>query len=595
MINLKHLFIFLIVFLFYPPALQAETVYGLAMHGAPKYGPDFTHLDYANPDAAKGGVLKQAASGTFDTLNPYALKGQAAKGLNLVYDRLMGRVWDEPFTLYPLIAEKVDIPDDRSSVTFTINQSARFNDGSPITADDVLFSFETLKEKGRPNMRRIYKLVRKAEKLDSHTVHFEFGEGYDRETVMILAIMPVLSKAWWENRNFDETILDIPVSNGPYSIALVDPGRRIIYERNPDYWAKDLPINVGHYNFEQVIYDYYRDDSVAFEAFKAGDLNLRREWDGAKWASAYDFPSVKNGDIFTSAIRHQRPEKVKSLIFNTRREPFNDRIVRKALVHALDFSWINQNLLHGQYQQVDSYFPNSTLAARGLPSKAEMDILGPWRGTFSNDVFGPAWEKPDSSDRRAVRANLRLADQLLRKAGWVVQGGTRVKKDDPSQRFTFEILLSAAEEEKIALSFKQQLQKLGIDVRIRVLDSAAFTGRLTNYDYDMVLYHWQNSLSPGTEQMLYWSCNAAKTPSQWNFSGICSPAVDKISSEIANAKDRISLVQHVHALDRILMHGYYMIPLHFTGQDFFAHSADILRPERTPLYGAVTETWWMAK
>ena len=307
-------------------------MFGIAMHGATKYTKSSPHLDYANPDAPKGGDIKQASIGTFDTLNPYTIKGTAADGLNLYYDRLMQRVWDEPFTMYPLIAESIDVPEDRSSVTFHINKKARFHDGSAITADDVLYSFETLKEYGRPNMRRIYKLVSKAEKIDDHTVHFAFGEGYDRETVMIVAMMPVLSKAWWtaDGRDFDSTTLTPPLSNGPYNIKSLEVGRRITYERVPDYWATDLLVNRGHFNFGSVTYDYYRDDGVAFESFKTGDLDIRREWDAAKWASAYNFPALNTGKVKAESLSHGRPERVRALIFNTRRPPFDDIEVRKA-------------------------------------------------------------------------------------------------------------------------------------------------------------------------------------------------------------------------------------------------------------------------
>jgi ABC-type oligopeptide transport system substrate-binding subunit len=274
---------------------RAEILYALSMHGSPKYAQDFDHLDYANPDAPKGGILRQAAIGSYDSLNPFAIKGKAAQGLSNVHDRLLTRVWDEPFTLYPTIAEKVDVPADRSSITFFLDPRATFQDGSPITADDVMFTFETLREHGRPNMRRVYKLVKTVEKIDDRTVHFALGEGYDRETIMILAIMPVLSKAWWAGREFDSASLDIPIASGPYKIAAIDPGRKITYQRDPHYWAADLPVNRGHYNFDTIVFDYYRDDTVAFEAFKAGQLDLRREWDANKWAKGYDIPAVKSG------------------------------------------------------------------------------------------------------------------------------------------------------------------------------------------------------------------------------------------------------------------------------------------------------------
>lgn len=563
---------------------------GLAMHGTPKYGPSASHLDYANPNAPKGGIFKQAGIGSFDTLNPFSIKGRAAEGLNLTYDRLMARVWDEPFTLYPLIAERVEIPEDRSAVTFHINPRARFHDGSPITAEDVLFSYETLKTSGRPNMRRIYALAENVTQDGPLSVTFKFGEGYDRETVMIFAIMPVLSKAYWSGRTFDTTTLEVPLTNGPYKIASVDPGRKITYERVKDYWAADLLPNVGHFNFDTIIYDYFRDDMVAFESFKAGALDFRRELDAGRWASGYDFPAIKSGAVKKDEILHNRAERVRSLIFNTRRPPFDNREVRKALSQILEFDWLNQNLFHGQYKQITSYYPNTELAAAPQISTAEQELLERFRNDLPPEVFGAPFALPPSNDSTAIRANLRRADELLNNAGFPVKDGKRLTPD--GKQFKFEIILSAPEDEKIALSYVRSLKRLGIEANVRILDSAAFIGRLTDYDYDMVLYYWQNTLSPGTEQVLYWTCAAANQPSRWNYAGICNPAIDYYSEQIANAKDRAELVALTRALDRALTYGYYAIPLYYSGKDYAAVRSYIHRPAKTPLYGIVTETWW---
>lgn len=535
--------------------------FGLAMHGEPKYSAQDTHLDYANPDAPKGGRLVMSAVGTFDTINPYSIKGKAAKGLNLVYDRLMQRVWDEPFTMYPLIAERIDVSDDRSSMSIHVNPKARFHDGTPITADDVIFSFETLKTDGRPNMRQIYKLVETVEKKDEYTINMKFGDGYDQETAMIIAMMPVISKSYWDGKVFDQTTLKEPLLNGPYKIKEIDPGRRIVYERVKDYWAKDLLPHIGHYNFDEVVYDYYRDDGVALEAFKSGDVNLRREYDAGKWHSNYNFPAAKKGEVTLESLPHGRPEKVHSFIFNTRRAPFDDLRVRKALSLLLDFDWINKNLFHNSYKQIDSFFPNSELAA------------------------------PLAEDTpKNKRAKMRAADKLLKDAGWVVKDGVRVKDGQP---FEFEIILSAPEEEKIALHFKKALERMGIKPRIRVLDSAAYIGRLNEYNFDMTLYFWLSSLSPGTEQPLYWSCKAANEPARWNFAGICDEDIDALASSVASAKTRTALVDTIHKLDQKLLAGHYMIPLYYSGEDYVAYWNKIRRPENTPLYGMVVETWWM--
>ncbi|MEZ5918940.1 MAG: extracellular solute-binding protein [Alphaproteobacteria bacterium] len=559
--------------------------HGLAMHGAPKYNPADTHLDYANPEAPKGGRMSMAAIGTFDTLNPYAIKGKAALGLNLFYDRLMARVWDEPFTMYPLIAEKVSMPEDRSAITVYLNPSARFHDGTEISADDVIFSFETLRDSGRPNMRKIYRIVKDVQKIDERTVSFIFGEGYDRETAMIIAMMPVLSKSWWSGRTFDSTTLDIPVSNGPYKIKSFEPGRRITYERDPDYWAANLLPNAGHYNFDEITYDYFRDDTIAFEAFKSGDITLRREQDAGRWASAYDFPALREERVKAEALPHGRPERVNAFIFNTRRPPFNDIRVRKALELLFDFDWANKNLFHGLYKQIDSYFPNSELAAKGAPSPLELDMLSAWKDSLPPEIF-----QARTPDTRSPREKMREADRLLREAGWSVENGKRVKDGKP---FRFEIVLDAPENEKIALHFKRALERMGIDVLICVLDSAAYRGRLNEYDFDMTLYYWLSSLSPGTEQILYWGCAAADEPARWNFAGVCDPAIDLLAGAIASTHTREELVASVRALDRILISGHYMIPLYYSGKDYVAYWNPIHHPQKTPLYGMVLETWWM--
>lgn len=540
------------------------------MTGTPKYTAKDTHLDYANPAAPKGGVLKQAAIGSFDTVNPYNIKGKAAQGMDLVTDRLMARVWDEPFTLYPMIAQSVEIPADRSSIIFHLNPKARFHDGSPITAGDVQFTYETLKESGRPNMRRIYKLVSKVEKPDTRTIKFSLGEGYDRETVMILAMMPVLSKSYWTGKTFDQTTLTPFLSNGAYKITEVDPGRRVVYERVKDYWAADLLPNKGLYNFDRVVYDYYRDDSVAFESFKSGDLNLRREWDAGLWSNGYDFPALTQKKAVRESLKHGRPDRVRAFIFNTRREPFKDIRVRQALNLLFDFEWVNRNLYHGLYDRINSYFPNTELAAKDTPPPVS------------------------NATPEQQRENMRKADALLKDAGWIVKNGVRVNAKT-GKPFTFEIMLDDPGNEKVALAFARSLKRMGITPNVRVLDSAAFLGRLNEYDFDMTLYYWMSTLSPGTEQYLYWSCEAADAPSRWNYAGICDKDIDLLSKSIASAKTRDELVEKVRALDKALMAGAYMIPVNYNSRDFVAYWKPLAHPDTMPLYGTVLETWWMNK
>lgn len=551
--------------------VENSVTFGLSMHGAPKYGAGSAHLDYANPDAPKSGTLRQAAIGTFDSVNPFAIKGKPAQGLGLVHDRLTARVRDEPFTLYPLIAQRLETPEDRSSLTVHIDPRARFSDGSAITAEDVIFSFETLRAQGRPNMRQVYKLAQRVETPDAMTVRFVFGPGYDRETAMIFAMMPVLSKKWWEGKPFDSATLTPPVASGPYKIAQVEPGRRIVYERNPDYWAANIFPNKGLYNLDRIVYDYYRDDTVAFESFKAGDLDYRREFDIAKWSTGYDFPAVRAGKARLETLAHGRPERARSLIFNTRRPPFDDIRVREALSLLPDFAWINKTLFYGKYKRINSFYPNSELAAQepqpsAPPSEAQM------------------------------RRNLREADRLLKQAGWTVTNGVRSKDGKP---FSFEILAGAPEDEKIALAFVRNLERMGIHATVRALDSAAFIDRLNGYDYDMLLYDWISSLSPGTEQALFWGCEAGKQPARWNYAGICDPRIDALAAAIPETKSRAELVADVKALDRLLMEGHYAIPLFYPGADFVAYRTFLHHPQAKPVYGLaqevfgnVLETWW---
>lgn len=533
------------------------------MHGETKYNDQSPYLEYANPNAQKGGNLKQSAIGTFDTLNPFSLKGQAPLNMNLVNDRLMRRVWDEPFTLYPLIAEKVEIPEDRSAVTFHLNPKAQFHDGTKINADDVLFSYKTLKEHGRPNMRKIYKLIEKAKKIDNHTIRFTFGEGHDRETVMIVAMMPVLSKTFWIQHDFDAALTKAPLGNGPYRVKEFDLGRKIIYERVPDYWAKDLFVNKGHYNFNTISFDYYRDDTIALEALKKGDLNLRREWNVSKWRTQYsDIPS----DLLKSELRHKRPERAEGFIFNLRRPPFDNADVRKALSLAFHHEWVAKNLYDETFTRINSIFPNSVLTA-------------PFKNKHDTPNF---------------RQRLRDASNLLKKSEWNIVDRKRVNTTT-DQPFEFELIVSKPRDEKIALTYQRALERLGIKMNVRNLDAATFQNRKTSYDYDMLAFHWQNSLSPGTEQRLYWSCEAAKEQARFNYSGICLPELDELSNKIADAKSYDELTEYAHNIDRIVRKQNLFIPLFYKDSDYIAHHQNIERPQITPIYGAVLETWWMKK
>jgi len=591
----QKIFYFVVFAVFLYPSISCADslpppVHALAMHGAPKYAADFEHLDYANPDAPQGGVLHQAVIGHFDTLNNHIIQGRAAMGLALTQDSLMARVWDEPFTLYGLVAETVQIPEDRSFIIFNLNPAARFHDGTPMTPDDVIFSYDSYRKYGHPVRRRVYGMVEKVTKLDKDSIRFDFGEGYDAETALILALMPVLPKHYWtmEGHDISKTTLTPPLGSGAYKIARLDTGRSIIYEKVADYWARDLAINAGHYNFDTVIFSYYRDDDIAFEAFKSGTYNLRRENDIGKWIIGYDIPAVQDGRIIARAIPHERPERVRSLAFNTRRNIFADRKVRQALSLMFDFDWLNKNLFYGAFKRIDSFFPNSELASRNLPQNAELAALTPYKDNLPPELFTDIYTSGDSADRRA---NMRKALKLLDDAGWHVVDQKLVQKESGAP-FGFEILLQTQEEKKIALAFAQSLERLGITVNLRQVDSAQYQGRLDSFDYDMVFFTWFNSLSPGSEQVNYWSSAAAEMNGSRNYSGVTNPAIDALAQSIAQAPNREALVTQTHALDRALLWGYYTIPLYYLGKDLMAYDAHLSSSPHVPTYGTVIETWW---
>jgi len=501
------------------------------------------------------------------------------------------RSWDEPFTLYPLIAESVDVPDDRSSITFTLNKNAKFQDDTPITADDVLFSFNILKENGRPNMRNTYKLVTQVDKINDHKIKFTLSNDRTKETVMILAMMPVLSQKWWSTQDLNKTILTPPNSTGPYLITSVDVGRRIVMERNPHYWAKNLPVAKGQYNFDRIIFNYFKNQTTAFESFKAGDTDMWIDMNPGHWTNAYDFPAAQNKLIKREEINHHRVEKMWGFIFNSTRPPFNDRNVRKALSLVIDYNWINKNIFYGQYKTLTSFFPNSMLAATGMPQEDELALLNPYKNILPPDVFQSSWTPPETGKQSAIRANRLAADKLLNDAGWVVENGIRVQSKT-HEPLDFEILVGTPEEEKLALTFKRSLGGLGINVKLRILDAAAFQSRLSDYDYDMVLYNWQNSLSPGSEQAVYWGCAAATQKGRFNYAQICNPAIDDLVARIPNSKTTSEMTAAVHALDRVLMAEHYVIPLFYTGRDFVASWNRISHPSTASMYGNIMESWW---
>ena len=569
---------------------KAAPAHGIAMHGSPKYGPDFAHLDYVNPDAPKGGEMRRAATGTFDNLNPFIIKGVVAHGRHLAFESLLKRTWDEPFSLYGLIAESIDVPDDRSSAAFRLRPEARFHDGSPITVDDVIFSWETLKEQGRPNHRLYYNKVRKIERPDARTIRFLFDtEVPDRELPLILGLMPILSKAYYSSVTFEETTLTPPLGSGPYMIESVDAGRGIVYRRNPDYWGKDLPINRGQHNVDRISYDYYRDDEVMLEAFRAGEYDLRQELSATRWATSYDFPAVDDGRVRLEQLSHGRPSGMFALVFNARRPVFAERAVRYALSLAFDFEWINKALLQGAYVRTNSIFDNSELGSRGLPEGGELELLEPHRDQLPPELFDTVYHAP--AVEGGLRANLAHARRLLAGAGWIIEDGSLRRAAD-GLAMAFEILLVNPGSEKIGLALARNLKRLGVETKVRTVDTAQYQYRRNVYDFDMIIYRWGMSLSPGNEQAFYWGADSADQEGTRNYPGIRDPVIDALIARMTEARAREDFVDVVRAMDRVLMWGHYLIPLYHLNDDRFAYWDKYGRPEVTPLYGAVLDTWW---
>ncbi|HEX4508007.1 MAG TPA: extracellular solute-binding protein, partial [Alphaproteobacteria bacterium] len=495
----------------------------ISMQGEPLYPPDFRHLDYVDPDAPKGGTLIEARIGSFDSVNRWIILGTANDRIYLTYDRLMYRAENEPYTLYALVAETITVPDDRSWVEYAIDPRARFSDGSPITSDDLIFSYETLRRWGRPYYRDSYSNVAEVKRIDDRHVRFIFGPGFRRETVMSLSQMLVMSKAWWQGRDFSRPGLEVPVTSGPYRIAAIDPGRSITYRRRDDYWARDLPINVGQYNFDTIREDYYRDDNVALEAFKAGAYNFRLEQDATKWMTGYEFPARLDGRAVLEDIPEQRIDSMRALIFNLRRPFFADRRVREALNLAFDFEWMNRVLFRGSFRRIESYFPNSDLAASGDPSPGELALLKPFGNALPPEVFGPAFNAPttDGSGDEGLRPNLRRAMGLLTAAGWVVRDG-RLVDGRTGAPFAFEILLHDPHDERMALPYARALRRIGIAATVRTLDEPQYIQRRSQFDFDMILDQWDQTPSPVTEPQIYWSSQEADARGSRNYAGIKS-------------------------------------------------------------------------
>jgi microcin C transport system substrate-binding protein len=571
---------------------KTTTTHALALHGDIKYGPGFRHFDYVNPDAPKGGTVKLAGIGTFDSLNPFILKGVPASGVGLLYDTLTEQSADEPFCEYGLLAESMELPEDRTWIAYNLRKQARWHDGTLVTADDVVFTFNILKEQGAPFYRYYYQDVIRAEKLSDRKVRFVFKDGNNPELPLIMGQLPVVSRRYYSEHPFDRTSLEPPVGSGPYRIVDIKPGRSITYSRDPGYWGRNVPVNVGRYNFDSVRYEYYRDETVVVEAFKAGEYDFRSENVAKIWATAYEGPSFDKGYTIKEELPDENPTGMQAWVFNARRPIFQDWRVRLALAHLFDFEWTNATIFYGQYNRIRSYFENSELASSGLPGPGELKLLYPFRDGLPEEVFSKEYEPPSLKRAGDLRPNIREALGLLRQAGYRLEGGKLV--DSRGVSFEFEFLIFQPSTERVVIPYKKNLEKIGITMHIRTVDASQYVNRLNNYDFDMTTVWWRQSLSPGNEQRDFWSSEAADRPGTRNLAGIKDPVVDALIDKIITAPDRKSLVTACRALDRVLLWSHYVVPNWYSSKYRIAYWNKFSRPEIKPKYAlGFFDTWWV--
>ncbi len=593
----------LLVFPFVSYAQEAAgPQHAIALHGTPKYGPDFTHLDYVNPDAPKGGTLKLGTVGSFDSLNPLIVKGTPAAGMNFirsgfVYQSLMQNSWDEPFTLYGILAESIEVGPERDWVAFTLRPEAKWSDGKPVTAQDVVWTFNTILEKGQPFFKAYYGDVESVVAESERRVKFTFRVKGNAELPLIVAEMVVLPKHFWDGKEFDKSSLEPPLGSGPYKVGKVDSGRSIEYVRDPNWWGKDLPFFKGFYNFDTIRYDYYRDSNVALEAFLSGEFDVQLENTAKLWETAYDVPAVADGRLIKEEIENSRPAGMQGFVYNIRRDLFKDVAVREALNYAFDFEWSNKQFAFGDYVRTDSYYENSELASSGLPEGEELALLERLKAAHPNaipeEVFTDVYKNPVTDGSGSNRESLRIATKILDEAGWVLGAdGVRAKN---GVRLEFEILDANPQFERWVLPFVKNLQRIGVKANFRVVDSAQYQNRMNAFDFDMTVGAFGQSDSPGNEQRDFWGSEKAAMEGSRNYIGIQNPAIDQIIEELIQADSRESLVTHVRALDRILLQGHYVIPMWHYNKWRIARWAKIQRPDTlSGISPLISDTWWVA-
>jgi microcin C transport system substrate-binding protein len=579
---------------------RGKPVHAVSMYDTPKHGPDFKHFDFVNPDAPKGGTLVRATEGdrTFDTFNVHSLKGAPIRSGGLMHDTLMFENPDEVFAMYGHVAETIEIAPDNSWVQFKLRPQAKFSDGSPITAEDVVFSFEILTTQGVPIYRLYWADVEKAEAVNKSTVKFSFKTKDNRELPLILGQVPVLSKAYWSKRDFTASTLEIPVVSGPYIVDTFEPGRFVTMKRVPNYWAKDLPVTRGLNNFERIRYEYFRDDDVRFEAFKTGGFDVYRSTSAREWATAYDFPAMKDGKIRKIELTDGMPMTTQSFVMNMRKPLFQDARVREALNYAFDFESLNKTVFYNSYTRIRSYWQKSELEATGLPSPAELKLLEPLRGKIPDRVFTAEFTQPKTDGQGNPRDNLRKATELLRAAGWVVENGKLVKSDTKAP-FEFEFLLNQPSYERVVLPYLQNLQRLGIKASVRNVDSTQYVNRLDERDFDMTSLVMPYGLSPGNELVEDWGTASADRNGSRNYGGVKDAAIDALADHVIRAQTRDDVVAAARAFDRALTWNYYRILTYSSASERYAVWNKIKAPSRAPVHGIgstgalIDQLWWM--
>jgi microcin C transport system substrate-binding protein len=571
---------------------EAQPVHALSLIGEPKYQAGFARLDYVNPEAPKGGALRLYGLGGFDNFNGYIVKGQAGPSSSI--ESLMTSTDDDSESEYGLIAESVEVAPDKSWVAFNLRQEARWHDGKPVTADDVIFSFNTLKEKGRPFFRAYYANVTKVEQVADRKVKFTFNSSGNRELPHIMGQLAILPKHYWDGRDFESPTPEPPLASGPYKVDSFETNRSVTLKRVSDYWGAALPINLGQYNWDTIRYDYYRDSTVALEAFKAGQYDFRTENSAKNWATGYDTPALQDGRMKKVELPNDNPTGMQAFVFNIRRGVFKDRRVREALAYAFDFEWTNKTIFYGQYTRTKSYFSNSELASSGLPSADELQILEKFRGKIPDEVFTTEYQVPTTDGSGNNRTNLRKAIDILKSAGWEIKGGKLTNA--AGEQLQFEILLDDQIFERIMQPFIQNLARLGVQATVRtVIDSSQYKNRTDNYDYDMITNVFGESLSPGNEQRDFWGSASADLPGGANLIGIKDPIIDELIDLVIMAPDRQSLITRTRALDRVLLSGHYVIPSWHLRVFRVAYWDKFGRPPTTPkpAYGTGFESWWI--